>query len=210
MLRYAVRALPVPSVVLVLGAMYGWFWLLRTWPSYVWLAAGIAAGLLGAGASRLFDEPAAAVVDTLPRALWWRTAARSGAAVGLVGVWLVGVWTLDPDRGGVHRDLLSLYGVGVVLTVAALCTALRRRGHASPGSAVGSGLFVVLLFFALSNPMPHLLPLFPLVTDPQVSASRWLWAGIVVAAAAVLLVSGREGLLRHRLSARARHGMLLP
>ena len=58
----------------------GWFWLLNTWPSYLWLAAGIAAGLLGAGAGRLFDEPMASVVDTLPRALWWRTVARSCAA----------------------------------------------------------------------------------------------------------------------------------
>ena len=186
MLVYAVRGLPVAAVTVLLLAMVGWFWLLNTWPSYLWLVAGIAAGLLGAGAGRLFDEPAAAVVDTLPRALWWRTAARSFAASALVGVWLAGVSTIDAGESGVHLGLLRLYGVGAVLTVAAACTGLRRRGRATPGFAVGSTIFLVLLFLATSNPLPHHLPLFPLVTDPEVAVSTWLWWGIVITAAGAL------------------------
>jgi hypothetical protein len=186
-LVYARRALPVPAVTAVLLAMACWFWLLNSWPSYLWLAGGIAAGLLGAGAARLFDEPAAAVVDTLPRALCWRTVARSIAATALVVVWLVGVWTVDTDQPGVHLGLLRLHGVGAVLTVAATCTGLRRRGHATPGFAVGSTLFLVLLYLATSNPLPHHVPLFPLVTDPVVVNSTRLWWGIVITAAGALV-----------------------
>jgi hypothetical protein len=187
-LVYAVRALPVPAVTVLLLAMGGWFWLLNTWPSYLWLAAGIAAGLLGAGASRLFDEPMAPVVDSLPRALWWRTVARSFAATALVVIWLAGASTIEADEFGVHLGLLRLYGVGAVLTVAATCTGLRRRGHGTPGVAVGCTFFLVLLFLTTSNPLPHHLPLFPLVTDPEVGTSRWLWWGIVLAAAGALAV----------------------
>lgn len=188
-LRHAVRSLPAISFSVVLVAIGGWFWLLGTWPSYVWLTAGIAAGVLGAGASRLFDEPAAAIVDTLPRPLWWRTAARGVGAGVLVGVWLVGVWTLDADPSAIHRGLLRLHGVGTVLAVAALCTGLRRRGYASPGVTVGSTSFLVLFFLALSNPMPHLVPL---VTDAVVQASTWLWSAIVGIAACGVAAACRE------------------
>ena len=198
MLTYAIRALPVPALAAVLAAVAGWFWLLHTWPSYVWLAAGIATGLLGAAAGLLYDEPAAAVVDALPRGLRWRTLARSWAAAGLVVAWLAGVWTVDADRAGVQVGLLRLYGVGVVLAVAAICTGLRRRGRSSPGPAVGSACFLVLFFLASSNPVPHLVPVFPLATDPEVAVSRWLWSGVAGLAVVALALFCRERPVRRR------------
>lgn len=198
MLGYALRVFPLGTVTSVLVFQGLWLWLLDRWASSMWLTAGIAVSLLGFAVSRLLDEPAAALVDTLPRPLWWRTCARLLPAAALALVWCAGLAALDV--GAVVRvDLLQLYGVGTVLLAAATCTALRRRGHAVPGYAVGSTIFLLFLYLALRNPVPQLLPLFPLLTDPEIVASQRWWTITTLAAAVVLAASSLEGLqIRHR------------
>jgi hypothetical protein len=184
-LRYTLKTLPVPAAIaagLVVAAL---LWLVDRWPWQMWPAAGIAAAAAGAAASRFFDEPAASIVDTLPRALWWRTVARLIPAGVLGAAWVAGVSAIDLQQAG-RPDLLRLAGLATILAAAAATTALRRRGHATPSFAVGSTMLLVLTFLALSNPLPRLLPLFPYGPDGAWTASRWLWTGIALAAAAVI------------------------
>lgn len=188
LLRYAVAGLSRSAFAAVALAEVAWFWLLDRWPGTMWLAAGIAAGLLGAGTSRLFDEPAAGLVDTLPRPLWWRTLARLVPAGVLAAGWLVGIAATDLGPTG-QAGLLGLFGLGAIAATAAICTELRRRGRPAPGATVGSGTFLVLTYLALRNPLSSLLPLFPLVDDPEVAASRRIWTAVLLGSGAAMTAS---------------------
>ncbi|MCD0448014.1 hypothetical protein LO762_02205 [Actinocorallia sp. API 0066] len=187
MLRHAARALPVPVLGAAAPVVALLLWMLDRWPWMAWPAAGIAAALVGAAAARLFDEPAAAIVDTLPRALWWRTTARLGPACLLVAGWLAAASLVDLDGAG-RPAFVRLQGVVTVLCAAAWTTWLRRRGRARPGSAVAAGLLLVLSSLALRNPLERFVPLYPYGPDPEPWRTAYFLWGAAGAVAAVLLV----------------------
>lgn len=185
MLRCAWRTLPVPEAAAALAATAGLLWLVGRWPWELWPVAGMAAAAVGAAVARFFDEPAASVVDTTPRALWWRTAARLLPAALVATVWVT--LASVPDLQGAGRPgLLRLQGVAVILAAAAVATALRRHGHATPGAAVGGLLLPLLTLLALMNPAHEVLPLFPYGPDDAWTRATGLWTGAAVVAAAVL------------------------
>ena len=88
MLRHAARALPWPLLAATAVLLYTLLRAVEQWPYQIWPLQGLAVGLIAGVAAYAYDEPAAAVVDTLPRGLAWRTAARSLGVLLLLGWWL--------------------------------------------------------------------------------------------------------------------------
>ncbi|MDX6738751.1 hypothetical protein [Actinocorallia sp. A-T 12471] len=187
MLRHAVRALPVPVLVATGPVAALLLWLVDRWPWAAWPAAGVAAATVGAAAAQLFNEPAAAIVDALPRPLWWRTTARLMPAALLAVLWLALVPLVDLDGAG-RTPFVQLEGVVTILCAAACTTWLRRRGQHSPGPAVGAALLLVLSFLALWNPLEDVLPLYPYGPPPAPWRTAYLLWGCGGAAFAVVLV----------------------
>ena len=146
----------------------------------VWPLQGLAVGLLAGIAAFAYDEPAAAVVDTLPRGLAWRTAARSLGVVLLLGWWLV-VVALTRDAYFGHAIAIAWQGLAATVAVVATTAHLRRRGAAGPATLVGTvvvgACHVPRAGAALPGPAPD-LPLprgRPLVRQPCAVDRRFPW-----------------------------------
>ena len=109
MIGYAVRVLPwrltLASCALITALMS----LVAAWPWVMWPLQGTSVGLIAGAVAWAMDERAAAVVDTLPRSLRWRTTARALIVVPLLGVWIVAL-VLMRDRIPAHLDLFILQG----------------------------------------------------------------------------------------------------
>jgi len=95
-------------------------------------------------------------------------------------------------RYAVRSVALSAFALTIVALVG------WRPGHAALGPAVGSAFLLVSLSSSVSNPAPRLLPLFALVSDPEVSSSRRLWFGVALVSAGALVASCWEGKRRLR------------
>lgn len=190
MIRHATQAVPwrLLGLVAVLLPL-----LLRTveeWPYTMWPLQGIAVGLLAGTTAWAFDEPAAALVDTLPRDLAWRTAARSGAVLLLVACWLLTVhWTRDAYFG--HAVAVAVQGCAAVLATSAYVTWLRHRGRATPAGVVGPGVVAGAAFVALARPFADVLPVFPYTAMDAWSQSTTLWVALGVLSLGVLAGSLR-------------------
>ncbi len=191
-LRYSLRTLPLPALYAGVAGAGARLLVVDRWPTSTLQLAGVSVGVAGATVSRLFDEPAADVVDTLSRPMWWRTVARLLSAALLALAWVLAVSLVD--TGGVgRRDVIAVQGVAVIVVVAGVTTALRRRGHAAPGLAVGSAVLLVLTALVLINPLDRWLPVFPYGAAGDWDGSRWLWSTSAAAAAVALVVSCVEG-----------------
>ena len=140
-------------------------------PYTMWPLQGIAVGLLAGVAGFAYDEPAAAVVDTLPRGLAWRTAARSLGVLLLLTWWLVVVSATGGAYFGHARDV-ALQGVVAVAAVAAAAAHLRLRGHASPAGLLATGVVGAAAYLSLARPFDDLLVVFPYTASGEWSASR--------------------------------------
>jgi hypothetical protein len=191
-LGYVLRVLPLPELYAGGLGVLGLLWLVDRWPQQLWQLAGVAAALAGALAGYLFNEPAASIVDTLPRARWWRTTARLLPVAMLVLLWLAAASLVDPKDIG-RSDVLRLQGVGAILLAVATTTWLRRRGLPSPGAIVASSVLLLLTFATLMNPIDDQLPLFPYGPHGSWAASRLLWVGLATVAAIAVAASCREG-----------------
>jgi hypothetical protein len=196
-LRYSARVLVLPELYAGGLGVVTLLWLVDRWPQQLWQLAGVAAALAGAAASCLFDEPAASIVDTLPRPRWWRTTARLLPVAVLVALWVTAASMVDPaDIGRV--DVLRLQGAGAILIGVALTTWLRRRGRPAPGPIVAGALLLVLTYAATMNPIDGELPLFPYGPQGAWAASRLLWMGLATVAALAVAASCTEGSSTHR------------
>jgi hypothetical protein len=183
MTRHAIRGTPWlffgAAAVLVMVLLR----VVEQWPYTMWPLQGVAVGLLAGAAAFAYDEPAAAVVDTLPRGLAWRTAARSIGVLGLLGWWTASVaWTRTAYFD--HAADVWWQGVAAVLAVAAAVAWQRRRGLASPARLVGTAAVVAAAYLALIRPGEDLLAVFPYTADGPWPESRVGWS--VLAAAAVV------------------------
>lgn len=198
MIRYAARAVPwalVLATCIVVAALMA---LVAAWPEVVWPLEGAAVGLLAGAAAWSMDETAAAVVDTLPRPLWWRTAARAVVVVPLALVWIACVLVAG-DRLPPHSDLFLLQGFAGVIVAVAFVTWRRAQGEAAPGDRVASAAVAVAVAFALLRPLPEHLPLFPVWAYEQWELSLAIWSALAAAAAVLLALAlsrqpgGRSG-----------------
>ncbi|MGE0027145.1 MAG: hypothetical protein AB7O78_05550 [Thermoleophilia bacterium] len=193
MIRHAARGVPWGMVALACAIVPGLFAVIALDPDRMWPLQGIAVGLLAAAAAWCMDEDAAAVVDTLPRSLAWRTAARGLAVVPLAAVWaatLIAAAGFLPD----HRDLFLRQGAAALLLGVAVATWLRWRGAATPGAAAGTGALAVVAVLSLVRPADDQVPLFPAWEGWARSGAIW-WA-LLAAGAALLAWSLRPGVRR--------------
>lgn len=155
--------------------------LVSRWPAALWPLHGAALGLLTGAAAAAVDERCAAVVDTAPRPLWWRTAGRAVVPVALAVVWVV-THALVRDRLPDHLDVLVLQGVVAVGLGFAVATASRVRGRGEPGQALAAAVVPLVLGAALARPFEAELPLFPVWPHEDWRRAALLWAaGGVVA-----------------------------
>ena len=175
MVRYAIRALPWPLLVTVATVVLALMEVVRRWPWTMWPLEGCAVGLVAAGAAWCCDEPAAAMVDSAPRSMLWRTTARLLGLALLLGVWVLSV-AHARDSLFEHPVEVALQGVIASAAAFAWATWRRSRGAAKPGGLLAAGIVPVVTFWAVARPLPQSLPLFPYTTSVELGgdwASAW-------------------------------------
>lgn len=188
MIRHASRAVPWGLVVMGCALVPALMAITAAWPRAMWPLQGMTIGLLAAVAAWSMDERAAAVIDTLPRPLWWRTAARAAATVPLASVWVACV-LLAGDRLPDHPALFVLQGVAALLAGVALATWRRSRGGAMPGLVIAPAAVVITTGLALVRPVPERLPLFPIWEYERWGLSAAIWWGVLGGAMGLLAVA---------------------
>ncbi len=190
MLRYAARAVPWTRVVLAAFLVLVLMDAVRRWPWTMWPLEGTAVGLLAAATAWCLDEPSATVVDSAPRSLAWRTAARAFGASVLLAAWAAAVYAARASLFG-HPGDVALQGVAAVVGAAAWVTWRRTAGEATPGARLAIAVVPVATAWALVRPFPEVLPVFPYADgsgdfgDWDTSRAGWQ----ALAAAAVVLLS---------------------
>ncbi|MPZ74625.1 MAG: hypothetical protein GEU74_15630 [Nitriliruptorales bacterium] len=185
MIHHAARAVPwllvAASGAVIVGAML----VVGHWPYTMWPLQGCAVGLLAGTAAWCFDEPAAAIADTAPRHLAWRTAARSLGLLALVATWTLAVLL---SRGGLFGHALDVWlqGAAAVMAATAYVTWRRAAGHESPGRRASAVVVPFAAFWALARPASEVLPLLPYSEAAPWDDSRLLWVIVATVASATL------------------------
>lgn len=185
MIAYARRSVDwrlITMACLVAPALLG---LAAMRPEILWPLQGTAVGLLAAAAAWSMDERSAAVIDTLPRGIAWRTAVRAVAAVPLGAAWIAAVFAAG-DHLPAHTGLFVMQGLGGLAAGLAVATWRRARGAACPGVLIAPSLVVVTAAVALVRPAAGTLPLFPLWQQEPWALSAAIWWGLLGAAGLLL------------------------
>jgi tRNA(Ile2) C34 agmatinyltransferase TiaS len=184
-IRYAVRAIPWGRTALAGALVVTLMELVRWNPWVLWPLEGTAVGLLAGAAAWCFDEPCAAVVDTLPRGAAWRTAARTPALVVLLATWTVLALHAGHDALFGHVRAVLVQGLAAMAGGAALAVSSRGRGEAMPGLRIATVAVPVATAWALVRPLQRALPVFPYGTSPtsawHASTVGWLVVATVAA-----------------------------
>lgn len=188
MIRYAARAVPWTLVLAGCALTPALMTIVAAWPETMWPLQGTAIGLLAGVAAWSMDETAAAVVDTLPRPLPWRTVARATAIVPLALTW-GGCVLIPRDRLPPHTELFLLQGLAALLFAVAFATWRRARGNAVPGTRFASFVIPVAAMLALVRPLPDRVPLFPVWTNEHWTLSLAIWTTLAVGSAALLAMT---------------------
>jgi len=189
--HYAARAVPWVRVGIAAALVLVLMDVVRRWPWHMWPLEGTAVGLLAGGTAWCFDETSAAVVDTTPRRLAWRTAARTSGVLLLAASWAFAVLHARHSLFD-HAGDVALQGLVAMLAAAAYASSRRRAGEATPG--VGLTLVVVPLLtaWALVRPFSEVFPVFPYADGTgdlgDWATSRLLWS-VLGTGALVVLVS---------------------
>lgn len=164
----------------------------RRWPWNLWPLEGIAVGLLATAVAWCMDEPAAAVVDVVPRSLWWRTAARATGVVCLTVAWSVAVWWSREGLFGHPWEVWSQGFVGAAVG-AAWATWRRSIGVRTPGAAFATAVIPIAAVWALVRPFAESFPVFPYASQGfgnwSTSTTGWLTVGAVALLALALVLS---------------------
>lgn len=186
MIRHAARAVPWAVIAIGTGLVPLLLLIVERWPYAMWPLQGTAVGVLAATAAWCFDEPAAAVVDTLPRHLGWRTAARCAGVLLIVAGWVVTLVATSDGFFG-HAADVAWQGAAAVLLTVAIVTWRRLRGAATPARAVAATAVPVAMFVALVRPIEARLPLFPYASTGDWATSRLLWTSAVLVAIGIFI-----------------------
>lgn len=190
MLGHAARAVPWGRVALAAGLVVLLMDLVRRDPWALWPLQGTAVGLLAGATAWCFDDVAVAVVDTAPRGLAWRAAARSPAVLVLVLAWVLAVHRTGDDAGFGHPRAVLVQGLVAITVGAAVACWRRARGEEAPGLVFAGVVVPAVTAWALVRPFDEQLAVFPYGTT---SATGWHlstvgWA-VTGALAAALLVA---------------------
>jgi hypothetical protein len=189
MIRYAVRATPLLTLLVCCGVVAVLMLQVATWPSIAWPLQGGAVGVIGGVVAMAMDERSAAVVDTLPRGLWWRTTARAAATIPLVlTVWILCL-TLWRGRLPPHLGLFALEGAAAAVLALAVTTWNRATGAAEPGVRYAAVTIPGAVALALLRPWPDRLVLFPIWPGDNWALSRLIWTGASLASIAILILA---------------------
>ncbi len=192
MLGYVRQAIPWTRVALAAGLVVLLMELVRWNPWVLWPLEGTAVGLLAGATAWCFDETSAAVVDSAPRGLAWRTMARGPGPLLLVATWTAVVLRAGRENVFDHREEIWFQGVSACLAAAAYASWRRSRGEAAPGSRFATAVVPASTAWALLRPFEGQLALFPYATTTPTgwdhSATGWLAlaTGSVVVLGAVL------------------------
>jgi hypothetical protein len=190
MFAYVARAVPWTRVALAAGLVVVLMELVRWDPWVLWPLEGTAVGLLAGATAWCFDESSAAVVDSAPRGLAWRSMARSPGPLLLLVTWTAVVLHAGPETLFGHRSAIWFQGVAACLAGAAYTTWRRSLGEASPGLRFATAVVPATTAWALLRPLDQYLPVFPYGTT---TAAGWdrsagLWVTLAVAAVVTLVV----------------------
>lgn len=185
MTGYAARAVRWPLVAAGCATVAGLMGLVAASPWILWPLQGTAVGVLAATVAWSMDEPAAAVVDTLPRSLRWRTAVRASTVPLVVGVWTTTL-LLMRARIPAHLGLFLLQGTGAACFALAVTVWRRASGEPEPGQTFAA--LVVPVATALARPVVDWLPVFPVWPDDRWALSQTLWS-VLTAGSLVVLVA---------------------
>jgi hypothetical protein len=198
-ITHARAAVPWGTVALGCALVPALMAILALEPGILWPLQGLAVGVVAAVGAWCMDERAAAAVDTLPRALWWRTLARAPALAPPLIVWAACLWFWRDDLPP-HLALFALQGVAAGLAGAALATWRRGAGVASPGLTLAPALVAAAAVAALVRPFPGVLPVYPLESADPWGLSVGLWVAATCAACALvaLTLAVDAGALRPR------------
>jgi len=186
MIRHAARAVPWAVIALGIGLVPLPLLIVGRWPYAMWPLQGTAVGVLAATTAWCFDEPAAAVVDTLPRHLGWRTAARCAGVLLIVAGWVLTLAGTSDGYFG-HTTDVAWQGAAAMLLTVAVVTWRRSHGAATPAKAVATTVVPVAMFVALVRPFEAQLPLFPYTSTGDWETSRLLWTSCAVLAVVLLV-----------------------
>jgi hypothetical protein len=188
MLTYAARAIPWLRVVLATGLVVVLMELVRWKPWVLWPLEGTAVGLLAGATAWCFDETAAVVVDTSPRGLPWRAAARSPAVLLLALAWGLAVLRVGTGAGFGHIEAIFVQGLAAIAVGAAFACWRRVQGEAEPGLLFATVVVPAVTAWALVRPFDKHLAVFPYGTTSvrgwQLSTIGWAALGTL----AVLLL----------------------
>jgi hypothetical protein len=132
MTRYARLGAPWRRVLGLCAAATGLMAAVAVRPGSLWPLQGLTVGLIAAGTAWCVDEQAAAVVDTLPRSLRWRTTARALVASPLAITWVLCtlIWRRELPP---HQGVLVLQGIAAMAAAVAYGACRRAHGAATPG-----------------------------------------------------------------------------
>ncbi|WP_027861885.1 hypothetical protein [Marmoricola sp. URHB0036] len=188
MTSYVARAVPWTRVALAAGLVVVLMELVRWNPWVLWPLEGTAVGLLAGATAWCFDETSAAVVDSAPRGLAWRTMARSPGALLLLVTWTAVVLHAGAQTMFGHRDEIWLQGVAACLAGAAYTGWRRSLGEASPGLRFATAVVPATTAWALLRPLGHHVSAFPYATTTPAGweHSTLAWAALAGAALVVL------------------------
>ncbi|MGZ8689806.1 MAG: hypothetical protein ACXWXJ_03295 [Aeromicrobium sp.] len=188
MIRHARRALPWSILTIGVAVFSALLAVVERWPYTMWPLQGAAVGLLAGTAAWCFEEPSAAVVDTMPRSLRWRTIARSAGIVGLLLVWCAAVALTSAGYFGHARDI-AWQGLTAALATTSYVTWRRSQGVATPARGISAAVISLALFLALARPLAEWAPIFPYTADGDWQSSRVIWTVLAAVSLAALAVT---------------------
>ena len=188
MTGYVARAVPWTRVALAAGLVVVLMELVRWNPWVLWPLEGTAVGLLAGATAWCFDETSAAVVDSTPRGLAWRSMARSPGPLLLLASWTLVVLHLGAAATFSHRGEIWIQGVAASLAGAAYASWRRSCGEASPGLRFATAVVPATTAWALLRPLDRHLAVFPYATTTPAGwdHSTTGWVALTIAAAVVL------------------------
>ncbi len=185
MIRHAARGVPWLLIAVTGTLLTGLLQVVASWPYELWPLQGCAVGLLAGTAAWCFDEPAAAVVDSAPRSLAWRTAARSAGVLALLSAWMLAVSGARHGLFG-HAAEVAWQGVAAALLASAYVTWRRSTGTPSPGRRTAAAVVPLAAFWALVRPLSDAVPLLPYTEHDDWAVSAAIWTAAAAVAAGVL------------------------